>query len=295
LTVRKARSAAIDERHDVEITHLFLYLPTFPLRTLDRTLDQMCRIARRGGARVSATIITVERPRPNAVLGRYLALEEIIESQNRTSLENTRLVRAYLGQRAAALELACDAEVVSAAPSEVPGIIIERLRASDLGITPFVGAPDGQPHLLESLIFGSGRPLLVLPREAPSSAAFDEIVVGWDHGRAAARAVGDAMPMLRSAKRVRVVTIDEPSKPEIRQGVERLDRHLAAHGIHAVFEAIESAWHPVGERLMAHAKACRADLLVLGAFGHSRARDFVLGSATRDVLADPSLPVLLSH
>lgn len=279
----------------MEIKHLFLYLPTFPLRTLDRTLDQMCLVAQRTGARVSATIVTLERPRPNATLGRYLALEEVIETQNRISLENTRLVRAHLAQRAAAHAVACDAEVVTAAPSEVPAVVIERLRASDLGITPFVGAPDAQPRLLESLIFESGRPLLVLPREGPSPAAFDEIVVGWDHGRAAARAIGDAMPMLRSARRVRVVTIDEPSKPEIRRGVERLGRHLAAHGIHAVFEAIESAWHPIGERLLAHATACRADLLVLGAFGHSRARDFVLGSATRSVLAAPSLPVFLSH
>jgi nucleotide-binding universal stress UspA family protein len=295
LTALNPRPEGIVQAKRVAIRHLFLHLPTFPLRTLDRTIDRMCAIARRSGARVSATIVTVERPRPNALLGRYLALEEVIETQNRISIENTRLVRAALAERAAALGVACDAEVVTAAPDEVPAIVGERLRASDLGITPFVGAPDGQPHLLEALIFESGRPLLVLPREAPSSPAFDEIVIGWDHGRAAARAIGDAMPMLREARRVRVVTVDEESKPEIRRGIERLDRHLAAHGIHAAFEAIESGWHPVGERLMGHARASGADLLVLGAFGHGRARDFVLGSATRSVLADPSLPVLLSH
>jgi hypothetical protein len=125
LTALNPRAAPIDEIEGVEIKHLFLYLPTFPLRTLDGTLDQMCFIARHSGARVSATIVTLERPRPNAVLGRYLALEEVIETQNRISLENTRLVHASLAHRAAALDVACDAEVVTVAPDEVAAHISE--------------------------------------------------------------------------------------------------------------------------------------------------------------------------
>jgi nucleotide-binding universal stress UspA family protein len=146
------------------------------------------------------------------------------------------------------------------------------------------------------VIFGSGRPTLILP-ETPRSRPFElgTVVVAWDFSRAAARAVSDALPLLERAKKVRVVTISSEKVLDTKHSAEELAKNLARHGIDVVLEIVDADGRRIGEVLEAFALAHKADILVMGAYGHARWREFILGGATKSLLSRPPLPILLSH
>ena len=111
----------------------------------------------------------------------------------------------------------------------------------------------------------------------------------------AARTVADAMPVLSRAGEVRIVSVLN-DKPSVSAGsATDLVRHLAVSGISAVLDEIDGRGQEIGRCLTRHAQDCGADLLVMGAFGHSRAREFILGGATQSLLREPIVPVFLSH
>jgi nucleotide-binding universal stress UspA family protein len=145
----------------------------------------------------------------------------------------------------------------------------------------------------EAVIFGSGRPAVLLP-ELIAIDTFDHVAIGWDGSRAAARAVADAAPLLERAAKISVLTaIDE--KPLQEDGAERLAAGLRKRGRVAEAILIRAKDCPIGVSLQEHAIGHGAKALVMGGYGHSRLREFVLGGATRSVLDDLRLPVLLSH
>ena len=147
------------------------------------------------------------------------------------------------------------------------------------------------------MIFGSGRPVIVLP-EVPKrnvSLSLDAVGVAWDFSRPAARAVADALPILKRAGTVRVVTITDEKKIDTRRTVADLARHLERHGIEIVVDEVEARGRRIGQALEQYAAAHDLGLLVMGAYGHSRLRDFVLGGATKSIVANPPLPVFLAH
>jgi len=170
--------------------------------------------------------------------------------------------------------------------------VVEHARLRGLTIAPFVADDAARADLIQALIFESGRPVLVLPQEGEGF-RLERIALAWDFGRAAARAVADAMPLLRQAREVRILTVlSDKQAPASASGPE-LTAHLARNGVHATFIELERGRRPVGEVLEEGAED--ADLMVMGAFGHSRLRDFFLGGATRHVLDNPRRPTLLSH
>ena len=177
-------------------------------------------------------------------------------------------------------------------PSEA---IVEHARLRNLTIVPFIEGDETRDDLLQSLVFNSGRPVLVLPGgEDGRSFALNKVVVAWDFSRAAARAAGDALPLLRRAGEVRAVTgnLDKPM-PDEASGPE-FATHLVRNGVATVvLDEVELGTRTVGEAI--DDASADADLLVMGAFGHSRLRDFFLGGATRHVLKRPRVPTLLSH
>jgi len=139
---------------------------------------------------------------------------------------------------------------------------------------------------------------MILIPEALSVAgplSLDVVGVAWDFSRAAARAVADAMPVLERAKIVRVVTITQEKTIDTKCSSAELIKHFACHGIEVVLDEEKAAGRTVGQTLQEYASAHGLDLLVMGAYGHSRMRDFILGGATKTIVAKPPLPVLLSH
>lgn len=183
-------------------------------------------------------------------------------------------------------------------PAELAGV---HGRAADLIVLgqrdpDEIGTGAVQPRP-EDVALHSGRPILVIPY----AGTFEEIgwraLVGWDGSRAATRAVHDAMPLLAGASVATILTIDPQTSRQGHGGIPGVDivPHLARHGVRAAVERASSAGIDVGNALLSRASDLGADLLVMGAYGHSRARELLLGGVTRTVLASMTLPVLMAH
>jgi nucleotide-binding universal stress UspA family protein len=147
------------------------------------------------------------------------------------------------------------------------------------------------PDLARDLVFDSAAPVLAFPDVAKPDAP-RRVLVAWNGSREAARAVRDAMPLLKSAETVEVLVIDPPDGRPI--GVD-LGRFLGRHGIKVDIRERLSGGAAIGTLLLEEARTSGAELLVMGAYGHSRLREWVLGGATEETLDDPTIPVLLSH
>ena len=146
----------------------------------------------------------------------------------------------------------------------------------------------------ETVVFGSGRPTLLVPQDAAPS-QFQHVMIAWDGSRVATRAVTDAQAFLRLAKTVTIAVVtDEKTLPESNPAL-RLSAYLDLHGINTTVALVQAGQRPIAAALQDHALDIKADLMVMGAFGHSRMRDFVMGGATTGILRDLKLPVLLSH
>jgi nucleotide-binding universal stress UspA family protein len=153
-----------------------------------------------------------------------------------------------------------------------------------------------EERLFEGALFGSGRPVIAVPEGYAPQKVPRRILVGWRPTREAARAVHDAMPILEAAETVRVVTIDERSTlPEGEDPGADIARHLARHDINVDVKNLPYAGRGIAERLVEEARYIDADLIVLGGYGHSRMREWLLGGVTRDILALAERPVLFSH
>ena len=176
----------------------------------------------------------------------------------------------------------------------VPDLLVDYARLRDLTIVPVRESYD--QWYAEAIIFGSGRPTLVLP-ESPRPSPFElgTVAVAWDFSRAAARAVSDAIPLLEKAKKVRIVTITNEKKLDSKHSAEELAKNLARHGIDVVLDKVEANGRQIGEVLETHTASHQVDVLVMGAYGHARWREFILGGATNSLLSKPPLPILFSH
>ena len=154
--------------------------------------------------------------------------------------------------------------------------------------------PDGFP--LDRVLFGSGRPILIMPAEGDFEEVGTNVVVGWTPERQAVRAINDALPLLRAARRTTVVMVN-PEEAETEEVAEdaAVATHLARHGVEVGCRGVNSEIGHEGAALLRFAKQLSADLLVVGAYGHSRLHEFILGGATRTILREMSLPVLMSH
>ena len=148
--------------------------------------------------------------------------------------------------------------------------------------------------IIAAALFDAGRPVLVVPRARREPARFDRMMICWDGSRSAARAVADALPFLRRAKAIDLVTIGEPTEGDEMPGFNIVE-HLRCHGLEATEKRIAAPDTDVPHTILTQAASSAADLIVMGGYGHSRLREFVLGGATRGVLAEMSIPALLSH
>jgi nucleotide-binding universal stress UspA family protein len=148
--------------------------------------------------------------------------------------------------------------------------------------------------IAEAALFQSGRPVIVVPYIHSGALTLERVMVCWDGGRAAARAIADAVPLLARAKVVEVVMIlGEEGKRDVIPGAD-MGQHLARHGVAIDVKRIVSKGD-VQETLLSHAADIGADFLVMGGYGHSRLREFILGGVTRGMLASMTVPCLMSH
>jgi len=167
------------------------------------------------------------------------------------------------------------------------------LGQSDPEAAPFGTAPGIAAHVPLS----AGRPCLILPYAGQWPTLGRRVLVAWDGGREAARAANDALPLLRRAERVTVVTIGDRMQGggAADQGAATLGTHLVRHGVAVETRHDAGGAAGVPDLLLSLAADLSSDLLVMGAYGHNRLRDLIMGGVTRAILDHMTLPVLMSH
>src|SRR5262245_30751632 len=277
---------------------VLIALTTYPEPTPVSAVDDAIDVAAALGAEVSAIACEVKVRAPGSVLGDYLLdVPAMVAAEAKKSATNAQqLLAAFQGaaEKSGVFQERISEQCLS---SEVPQVLIEYARLRDLTILPVPEGDYFDQWYAESIIFGSGRPTVVLPhaRKRTGSFALDTVIVAWDFSRPAARAIADAMPILEKAKRVCVLTVTKEKAIDTRRSGPELAKHLARHGVDVVLDEVDAKGRGIGEAFEAHVTYRNADLLVMGAYGHSRIREFILGGATKRMLARPPVPILLSH
>ncbi len=226
-------------------------------------------------------------------------LEEIIKVQSKAADENIQKAQGLFEEMTARSGIGAELRLVE-------GDAIEQLalhgRYVDLAV---IGqhdpdqddAPVRSPDIADGLVLRIGRAVLVVPYVGRYPNVGSTVLVAWDAGRQASRAVNDALAFLERADKVNVLAVNPEQSLAGHGEIPCADicQHLARHGAKVVAQTATAHDMEVGDILLSRASDLGADLLVMGAYGHRRLRELVLGGATRHLLAHMTLPVLMSH
>jgi len=275
---------------------------SYPTATTADSIERAVTWATGLGAHIMGVTFELDIHSPVGLYAHPVHISGIFAAEHRKSASNARdLVAAFedICARQGTTRAGATHEhaVEHCSPTEVATILVDHARLRDLSVFPIKTEDESQQSLVEALIFESGRPVLLLPEAATRqlSSSFNRVAVAWDHSRPATRAVADALPMLRGAKHVHVVTVvDEKNLHKPGSGAE-LCKHLAGHGVEVTFDKVQAKGRAVGDVLEAFVIERSIDLMVMGAYGHSRLREFILGGATKRVLTYPFTWTLVSH
>jgi nucleotide-binding universal stress UspA family protein len=202
------------------------------------------------------------------------------------------------------MKSAQDMSVVSEAIPLVTGIdgglaAFARLtRVHDLTVVdqPNPDRPGPEIEFLETALFASGRAVLVVPYVQKAPLQLGRILVAWDGGRAATRALSEARPLLARAKQVEVIVVATSKQDETAMPGVDIARHLARHNLKVEVRRVQaSSAAEVDETILNAITEDGIDLVVMGGYGHSRLREFVLGGVTRSIIESMTAPVLMAH
>jgi nucleotide-binding universal stress UspA family protein len=222
---------------------------------------------------------------------------EVIESQE---ADNETAAKAAIKKFLAASEragISADPLTISASLSGAGDKFARMARRFDLAI---VGQARPETSTLEEIIgettlFESGRPVIFVPYIQKAPFKVDNVMVCWDGSRPAARAIGDAMPLLVKAGSVEIVIVtNERGKQDEIEGAD-MGQHLARHDVKVDVHRVPGGNIDVADALLSHAADSGSDLVVMGGYGHSRFREFVLGGVTHSIFRSMTVPVLMSH
>src|SRR6478752_1326648 len=180
---------------------------------------------------------------------------------------------------------------------QMASILAEHARFSDLTLVPVRPHDSQTERIIETLLFESGRPLLLCPEQHVDELRpeFENVMIAWDHSARAARAVGDALPILQPAAVVRVVTVADDKSDAIVQSGTALVDHLREHGVYASFETVTGGGSSTGKVLGGWANSHDIDAIVMGAYHHSRLNEIVWGGVTKTVIGEPPCWVMISY
>lgn len=174
-------------------------------------------------------------------------------------------------------------------------------RYADLTIVGQANPDEAGPRAGEDvagrLALSLGRPVLCVPYAGTFETVGQRVMIAWDAGRAAARALGDALPLMQGAAEVSVLSVNSQSGGVGQGDGAGMDivAHLARHGVKASAQHISVTDMEVGAMMLSRAADFGADLIVMGAYGHARWRELVMGGATRHMLEHMTVPVLMAH
>ncbi|MBY6003517.1 universal stress protein [Salipiger bermudensis] len=261
------------------------------------TVDHAAALAAGWDAHLDALCFGVDRTQT----GYYYAganamiLQETITRATSDAEKLAGVVRAALGKTDARWAV----EEGVAQLADIGRHVAGRARFADLVVLP---KPYGKEHgvelepVTEGALFEGQTPVLVVPDSVTPTATPSRIVIGWNESNEALRAVRAALPLLKNADNVHVVVIDPPQHgPNRSDPGGALSQYLARHGVKTEIDVLSKTMPRVSDVLCRHVQDLDADMIVMGAYGHSRFREAILGGATRNMLEQAEVPVFLAH
>ena len=222
---------------------------------------------------------------------------DFINAQRALAEEAAKAAMTKFGETARRVGVAADVRLEIVDFADAADIFGHFARRFDLSIVgqanPDVVGP--QELIIEAALFQSGRPVVVVPYIQKSGLTLNRVLVCWDGGRQAARAIADALPFLHRAKTIEVViVVTEPLKSGELPDAD-IARHLARHELNVDLTRIVTEGTDVANTILSYAADVSADFIVMGGYGHSRLREFILGGVTRELLSSMTIPTLMSH
>ena len=272
-----------------------LPLVTYPDGNSEAVAVNAVAVASYLDADLTVQAVNVKIPKVSSLLSQLiLDVPDMIRKSEAESRTRGERLLAQVKQTAGERGVPVDTLVVQAPIAELGETAATAARYYDLSLVGWEAGNPTSRMTAEAVIFGSGRPAVLLP-ERSSVNALKQVTIAWDGSRNAARAVADALPFLQRASEIVVLTVTGEKPIGKKNAGEQLVVGLAKRGLKAKSQLVELEDCPIGVTLQEHAIAAATGLLVMGGYGHSRVREFVLGGATEGVLTDLRMPVLLSH
>jgi nucleotide-binding universal stress UspA family protein len=272
-----------------------LSLVTYPEASSPKIAANAVALVKQIDATLHAVAVNVDIPDvSNALSSLLLDLPAKIREAEATSRSCGRDLLEGIAKEATRSGVSLTTQQVAASPALMADVAAMQARYFDLCLLGWAQGNQTARSTAEAILFGSGRPIVLLPDDVDVG-ALGHIVIAWDGSRVAARAVADAQPFLARASKITVVTVTDEKRLPGQDIGERLAQGLRTRGLAAEAVSMQAAGRSIGTTLQQHSLKIGGNLLVMGGYGHSRVRDFVLGGATEGILANLQLPVLLSH
>jgi nucleotide-binding universal stress UspA family protein len=263
--------------------------------TRDVSAHYAISMAKAYGAHVVGVAFVYEPVIPGSLLGGIPT--DLIEVQREENAKSAKAAVAEFEASARSAEVSAETRLLDASVAGASDLFGRIARRFDVAVVGQAHREQGvsEELLIEGALFGSGRPVVVVPQTQTEPLKLDTVMICWDGSRPAARAIGDSIPLLQRAKAIEIVVVTSERDKSGEITGANMKRHLARHGITVEIKRIAAGNADVQAAILAHAKDSSADFLVMGGYGHSRLREFILGGVTRGILKSMPVPVLMSH
>ena len=263
--------------------------------TRDVAADYAISVAKSFGAHVVGVAFVYEPVIPGSLLGGIPT--DLIEVQREENSKAAKGAVASFETATRAAGIQAETRLLDASIAGAADLFGRIARRFDIAVVGQAHSQQGvsEELLIEGALFGSGRPVVIVPQTQSQPIKLDGVMICWDGSRPAARAIGDAIPFLTRAKSIEIVVVTGERDKSGEITGANMKRHLARHGITVEIKRVSAGNVDVQGAILAHAADSGADFLVMGAYGHSRLREFILGGVTRSILKSMPVPVLMSH
>jgi nucleotide-binding universal stress UspA family protein len=220
-----------------------------------------------------------------------------IDAQKAENLAAAQQAAARFEEAARREGVSAEHRIIESGLGAAPNRFARIARHFDLSVVnqtaPDLAVPDDL--LIEAALFESGRPTVVVPYIQRDALKLNHVLVCWDHSRNAARAAADALPFLARSNKVEIVIVTHHDANYDDLPGAGIAEHLARHDLNVELKRLAAADMDVRNAILSYAADCGADFIVMGGYGHSRLREFILGGVTRGMLQSMTVPVLMAH
>ena len=257
--------------------------------------DYAVSIAEAFDAHVAAIAFAHDPVLPPTLMGGIPA--DFIESQRAEAEASASAAIARFEEAARRAGVSAESRLLAASIAEASDQFGKIARRFDLAVVGQAEPDRATPEELiaETALFESGRPVLLVPYIQKTGLTLGQVLVCWDGSRSAARAAGDAMPFLARADEIEILIVaGERGKSDEIPGAD-IGQHLARHDLKVDVKRIVATESDVANAILSYVADSSADMIVMGGYGHSRLREFILGGVTRGILEAMTVPTLMSH